>query len=185
MQKKNYDPHETLDPNDVRYLEDGLHLEDSAEELRNEDPLSGEAGAHPVGTGLGAAAGGAAAGAAAGAVAGPIGAVVGTAVGAIVGGLAGKAVAEDIDPTVETEYWRSEYSNRPYYSENYSFDDYEPAYRAGWEAFDPDAPAQWTERERIARQRWESEGGAQTMSWEEVRVASEDAYTRVHARRPK
>ena len=33
----------------------------SVRELRNEDPISGEAGAHPVGTGVGAALGGAAA----------------------------------------------------------------------------------------------------------------------------
>ena len=88
----------------------------------NRDPLSGERGAHPVGTGVGAAAGGLAAGAATGAavgtVAGPIGTAVGTAVGAaigaVTGGLAGKAVAEHIDPTVEHDYWRSNYSKRSY-----------------------------------------------------------------------
>ncbi len=37
---------------------------------RNEDPLTGEAGSHPVGTGLGAAVGGAAAGALAGSLVG-------------------------------------------------------------------------------------------------------------------
>ena len=64
----------------------------------NPDPLSGAAGAHPVGTGIGAA-GGAAAGASIGAVAGPIGAAVGTVVGAVAGGLAGKGAAEAIKPT--------------------------------------------------------------------------------------
>lgn len=71
------------------------------------DPLTGEPGAHPVGTGLGAVAGGAAAGAATGAFAGPVGAVIGLAVGAVVGGLAGKGVAEVIDPTGEQAYWRA------------------------------------------------------------------------------
>lgn len=65
----------------------------------NLDPLSGEPGAHPVGTGLGAAAGGMAAGAAAGTVVGPVGTVLGAAAGAVVGGLAGKGVAEKVDPT--------------------------------------------------------------------------------------
>ena len=65
----------------------------------NRDPLSGELGAHPIGTGVGAAAGGVAAGAAAGSVAGPVGTVVGAAVGAVAGGLAGKGVAEKVDPT--------------------------------------------------------------------------------------
>ena len=53
----------------------------------NADPITGEPGAHPVGTGLGAV-GGAATGATVGALGGPVGAVVGGAVGAVVGGLA-------------------------------------------------------------------------------------------------
>jgi len=64
----------------------------------NPDPISGSAGAHPVGTGIGAA-GGAAAGASIGSVAGPVGAAVGTLVGAVAGGLAGKGAAEAINPT--------------------------------------------------------------------------------------
>ena len=65
----------------------------------NRDPLTGEPGAHPVGTAVGAAAGGIAAGAAAGSVAGPVGTVVGAVVGAVAGGAAGKGVAETVDPT--------------------------------------------------------------------------------------
>lgn len=65
----------------------------------NLDPITGEPGAHPIGTGVGAVAGGMAAGAAVGTVAGPIGTAVGAAAGAVVGGLAGKGVAEKIDPT--------------------------------------------------------------------------------------
>lgn len=69
------------------------------------DPITGEPGAHPLGTGLGAAAGGMAAGAAVGTVAGPVGTVIGAAVGAVVGGLAGKGIAEAIDPSAEDAYW--------------------------------------------------------------------------------
>ncbi|MDB5945892.1 MAG: hypothetical protein JWQ33_918, partial [Ramlibacter sp.] len=64
----------------------------------NNDPITGEAGAHPVGTGVGAT-GGAVAGATVGSVAGPVGTVVGAVVGAVVGGLAGKEVAEHANPT--------------------------------------------------------------------------------------
>jgi uncharacterized protein (TIGR02271 family) len=65
----------------------------------NRDPISGELGAHPVGTAVGATAGAVAAGAAAGSVAGPVGTVVGAVVGAVAGGAAGKGVAETVDPT--------------------------------------------------------------------------------------
>lgn len=154
---------------------------------RNEDPLSGEAGAHPIGTGLGAAAGGAAAGAAIGSVAGPVGTILGTVAGGIAGAYAGKAIAESIDPTIESTYWKSEYRNRPYYREGATFETYEPAYRAGWESYHPEAD--WTVVEPKVKKKWEegnweSEGGAPRMSWEKARQAAQDAYYRVHAQRP-
>lgn len=156
---------------------------ETQKELRNEDPISGAPGAHPVGSGLGAALGGAATGAVAGLAGGPVGTVVGTIVGGIAGGLAGKAVAEDLDPTIESAYWRDEHAKRPYYNNQYKYEDYEPAYRAGWESYDIDSPANWSDRERYAREKWENEGGQPSMTWEEARQAAEDAYTRVHHRR--
>ena len=61
----------------------------------NRDPITGEPGSHPVGTGVGAT-GGALAGAAAGSLAGPAGTVAGMLIGAVVGGMGGKAVAERV-----------------------------------------------------------------------------------------
>lgn len=49
--------------------------DETREELRNKDAITGEPGSHPVGAGVGAALGGAAAGDAAGLVGGPIGTV--------------------------------------------------------------------------------------------------------------
>src|SRR6478672_1773131 len=105
---------------------------DNADE--NRDPITGARGAHPVGTGLGAAAGGAATGAAIGSVAGPVGTAVGIVAGAVVGGLAGKGIAEKIDPTVEDAYWRQNYSQRRYVEKTESYDAYQPAYRLGYES---------------------------------------------------
>src|SRR3984957_12517144 len=99
----------------------------------NRDPISGEPGAHPVGTGVGAAAAGAAAGATGGLIAGPAGAAVGAVVGAVAGGLAGKGVAESIDPTVEDTYWRGHYAERPYFDKSTSYEVYRPAYQYGGE----------------------------------------------------
>ena len=73
----------------------------------NRDPLTGEPGSHPVGTGIGAAAGGAAgavAGAATGAAvgtagAGPIGTAIGGVAGALIGAAAGHGTAEGLNPT--------------------------------------------------------------------------------------
>lgn len=107
------------------------HHDDDA----NRDPISGETGAHPVGTGIGAAGVGAAATAVGAALGGPVGGVVGAVAGSVIGGLAGKGAAEAINPTEEDEYWRNNYTSRPYYTNDYTYEDYQPAYRTGYEGY--------------------------------------------------
>jgi len=148
----------------------------------NPDPLTGEPGSHPVGTGVGSA-GGAAAGAAVGAVVGgPVGAVVGGAVGAVAGGAAGHAAGEAIDPTVETNYWRENFNKRPYVKSGSKFDDYEPAYRYGWES--ATAPEyrerKFSDVESDLERNWPRRG-APTRAWNDVRDATRDAWDRVRS----
>ena len=145
----------------------------------NRDPLSGEAGAHPLGVGVGAAAGGAATGAAAGLVAGPIGAAVGAVVGGVVGGLAGKSVAESIDPTVEDAYWRDHYKTRPYHNAATDYHEYAPAYRYGWESRQRHAGRPWTEVESDLKSGWESAKAHSRLSWDHAKAATRDAWDRI------
>src|SRR6186997_2819816 len=125
----------------------------------NRDPITGEPGSHPVGTGVGAA-GGALAGAAVGtAVGGPIGGVVGGAIGAIGGGLAGHGVAERIDPTVEDTYWRDSYRTRPYVGADETYETYQPAYRYGWESRDRYQGKNWNDVESDLGRGWDKARG--------------------------
>src|SRR2546430_17340746 len=41
--------------------------------------------------------------------------------------------APQVDARAEEAYWRSHYLREPYYERGYTFEDYLPAYRAGWE----------------------------------------------------
>jgi uncharacterized protein (TIGR02284 family) len=153
-----------------------MAADDREERDLNRDPLSDEPGAHPVGTGLGAA-GGALTGAAAGSIGGPIGAAVGGVIGAVVGGLAGKAAGEAVNPTAEEAYWRGQYADEPYYEAGRPFDDYGPAYRLGvtgrrpgeddWKAVEP----------RLAGD-WERERGTSTLNWDQARPATRAAWDR-------
>ena len=150
---------------------------------RNEDPISGEPGAHPVGVGLGTAAGGAAAGAAAGMVAGPIGTVAGAIIGGVAGGLAGKAIAEQIDPTEESAYWRDNYQERPYYRDDLDYDTMEPAYRYGWESRSRHEHGDFESARPSLQQEWESYHGNQNnLDWQTAEPAARDAWTRVDER---
>jgi uncharacterized protein YcfJ len=151
-------------------------------ESENLDPITGEHGAHPVGTGLGAATGGAAVGAAAGLAAGPIGVAVGTVVGAVVGGLGGKAIAESIDPTVEDAYWSENHRTRPYYDGSLPYDHYRPAYQQGWEAASLTSDKSWDEIELELKDRWNEQKSFSKLDWENARQASRDAWHRIKAR---
>jgi phage tail tape-measure protein len=145
---------------------------------RNPDPITGAPGSHPVGTGVGAAGAGAA-GAAIGAMAGPVGAVAGAAIGAVVGGLAGKGVAEAIDPTVESAYWRENYTSRPYYDANTTYDEYEPAYRYGWESRARHQGKRWEDVETDLGRSWDTTRGNSRLEWERAKHATRDAWHRV------
>jgi len=145
----------------------------------NRDPISGAPGAHPVGVGVGAAAGGVAAGVAIGAVAGPVGAVVGAAVGAIAGGLAGKGVAETIDPTVETAYWKDNYATRDYVTAGSSYDDYGPAYSYGVDAFGRNPDRSFSDVESDLGRDWDRHRGGSSLTWEKAKSATRDSWNRV------
>lgn len=98
----------------------------------NRDPLTGTPGAHPLGTGAGAAPGGVAGAVAGLAVGGPVGAAIGAVVGAVAGGLAGKSAAEAVNPTAEELFWRETYIREPYYAAGKPYEYYAPGFRAGW-----------------------------------------------------
>lgn len=151
-------------------------------ERANRDPITGAPGAHPVGVGVGAVAGGAAAGAAAGAVGGPVGAAIGAAVGAAAGGLAGKAVAEQVDPTVEGSYWRENYLGRPYVEKGLTYDEYEPAYRYGWETVSVYPGRDFESVEPELERQWSSRRGKSSLTWTRARMAVRDAWNRVTGR---
>jgi len=147
----------------------------------NRDPFTGEPGSHPLGT-TGGSAGGAALGASVGAAAGPAGAIVGGAIGAVAGGLAGHKAAEKINPTVEEGYWRENFSSRPYVKDSYSFDDYSPAYRHGWESRPRYEGRRFEEIESDLGRDWDRIKGKSRLKWEEAKSATRDAWERVDSR---
>ena len=145
----------------------------------NLDPLTGEPGAHPIGTGLGAALGGAAAGAATGTLAGPLGTVVGAALGAIVGGLAGKSVAETFDPSLEDAYWREHFTAQPYVAAGASFDDYGPAYGYGGSSYGRHLGRNFDELDADLGRDWLGARGISNLDWALARHAVRDGWVRV------
>lgn len=147
----------------------------------NRDPLTGEPGAHPVGTGVGAAGAGAAGAAIGGAIGGPVGAVIGAVVGSVGGGLVGKGAAEKLDPTVEDAYWRENHRSAPYYESSHTYEDYQPGYRTGYEGYSRHAGTGKTydEVEPELRQHYEQNHSNARVGWEKAKHATRDAWNRV------
>lgn len=146
----------------------------------NPDPITGEPGAHPIGTGVGAASAGAA-GAAAGAVAGPVGILAGTVIGAVAGGLAGKTVAESLDPTNEEGYWQKNHATG-LFGHHGSYERYSPAYRAGYEGFNRHgADKEFSDVESDLKTTYEQTRDKAGLSWENAKHAAREAYERARA----
>jgi hypothetical protein len=148
----------------------------------NRDPLSGELGSHPVGTGMGAAGAGTIGTLAGGVVGGPIGAVVGAVIGSVVGGLAGKDAAEQLNPTFEDAHWREIYSSRPYVEKGTTYADYQTAYRTGYEGYDRygHSGRSYSDIEVDLQRDYEADQSG-SLRWEKAKHAVRDAWERASA----
>ena len=162
-----------------------MPADDAGAEHANPDPLTGEPGAHPVATGIGAASAGLAGLAIGGAVGGPIGAPLGAAIGgvagAVGGGLTGKGIAEVVNPTDEEAFWASEYRHASYYEEAYDYADYAPAYRVGYEGFGQYGPLgrDYAEVEPDLERQYTQSRGNSKLGWDKASAATRDAWTRL------
>ncbi len=145
-------------------------VEKAEAKAMNRDPITGDAGSHPIGTGIGTT-GGAVAGAAIGSITGPVGTALGGIVGAIVGAAAGHAVGEAVNPTGEESHWRDAYRKEPFFNDSLSFDDYAPAFRAGYmyRSAYPERP--WDVAEAELKSVWEHTSDASRLSWTVAREA--------------
>lgn len=144
--------------------------------MANKDTKSKD---HPIGEGVGAA-GGAVTGMAVGAsVGGPVGAVVGAAVGGAVGGLTGHGIAAAFDPAVEDAYWRQNYSSRPYVRAGASYDDYQDAYRYGWESRVSNTGRDWDATSADLERGWDKAKAKSRLGWLEAKDAVRDGWHRV------
>lgn len=146
---------------------------------------------HAVGTGVGATVGGIA-GAAAGAavsaatglatgafMGGPIGAAIGLVAGALAGGVLGSEAGEAVNPTAELHYWSTTYKSEPYYVASYSFDDYLPAYRTGYEGYHRYGGKSFDEVEGHLQEDYISNRGNSRLAWVDARPATRSAWDRL------
>jgi hypothetical protein len=115
-----------------------------------------------------------------------VGGAIGAAVGAVAGGLAGHAAGEAVNPSVEDIYWRQAHIREPYYRKDFTYDDYGPAYRTGYEGasryhgqnrrFDDVEPELRGDYQRLK--------GKSRFAWEDAKAAARAAWDRVERALP-
>ncbi|WP_426189917.1 hypothetical protein [Massilia sp. DWR3-1-1] len=135
---------------------------------------------HHLAKGVGAGAG-AATGAAIGAVGGPIGMAAGAAIGAFAGGAAGHAAGSVVNPQEEDAYWLAAHTSAPYYSSQYSYDDYAPAYQLGYNSRGRYVGQTFDSVENTLSDDWNRSKGASRLAWYDARSAARAAWDRVDA----
>ena len=92
-----------------------------------------------------------------------------------------KAIAEMLDPAGEEAYWRENYATQPFYEAGYTYDDYHPAYRAGWEGRARYEGRSFQECEPDLRADYERGRGASRLGWDRCREAARAAWERFDA----
>ena len=92
---------------------------------------------------------------------------------------AGKGVGEAVNPTAEDTYWRDQYSREPYYAKDYTYNDYAPAYRTGYEARSEHANRSFDDIDADLQRKYDATRGESTLPWDRAHPAARAAWDRI------
>ena len=93
----------------------------------------------------------------------------------------GKTEGSAFNPSVHDIYWRQAFSREPYYRPDYTYDDYAPAYRTGYEAGGRylGHGKRFDDLESELRSNYERIKGKSRLAWEDAKQAARAAWDRV------
>ena len=85
------------------------------------------------------------------------------------------------DWTTEEEYWRTNFTDRPYVGVNRDFQHWQPAYRYGYESAQKHSGRSWADVESDLRTGWDryEHRGAARSTWEQIKDAVKDGWERL------
>ena len=98
----------------------------------------------------------------------------------------GKTDGSEFNPSVHDIYWRQAFSREPYYRPDYTYDDYAPAYRTGYEAGGRylGQGKRFDDLESELRSNYEGIKGKSRLAWEDAKDAVRAAWHRVERMMP-
>ena len=89
-----------------------------------------------------------------------------------------RSIAEMVNPAVEETFWRENFLREPYYERGYTFEDYYPAYRTGWEGRLRYVGRTYEQCERDLQRDYARNRGASQLEWAKNRHAVRAAWER-------
>lgn len=90
----------------------------------------------------------------------------------------------NVNPATERDYWRSRFDKEGYYEAGRSFDDYEGAYRTGYEGRARYVDRDFQSAEQDLKRDWERTRGNSGLAWEKAKSAVRAAWDRVELAMP-
>src|SRR4051794_3744992 len=89
------------------------------------------------------------------------------------------------DRNVHDNYWRENYSSRPYVKAGSTYDDdYAPAYRYGYDSAHTHTGRKFDQAENDLQHGWEQAKGKSKLAWSDAKHATKDAWHRVESAIP-
>jgi hypothetical protein len=87
------------------------------------------------------------------------------------------------DWNLDQQWWRENFTNRPYVSADRRFEDYEPGYRFGYESANRYRGKSWNDAEPTLRTDWDRFEGRGSSTWESMKDAVRDAWDSITGKR--
>lgn len=89
-----------------------------------------------------------------------------------------------LNKNAERSYWHDQLGNEPYYDEEFGFEDYKHAYRAGYEGFSHHAGKPYDQVEPDLKTDWERNKGESRLTWDKAKHATRAAWHRLERAMP-
>ena len=91
---------------------------------------------------------------------------------------AGSAPFKAFD-AAEAEFWRKQYEREGYFQKGMTYDDYEPAYRFGYESYKKYPDRKWEDVEHDMSGQWDKVKAKSRLAWEHAKHAVRAGWNRV------
>lgn len=89
-----------------------------------------------------------------------------------------------VDTDVETQYWRGQYDKEGYYEAGRDYDQYDGAYRTGYEGYGKYRGKSFDQAEAELQADWERAKGKSQLAWDKAKHAVKAAWHRVERALP-